>query len=75
MRQRKMVAAFVLAASMALPAATQELRGDTGISEAQWAYALGMSRKEALGLAVGGAIMCSFIPNPGAAGCAIVGAF
>ena len=74
MRQRKMIAACVLAACMALPAASRELRTGDGLAEAQWAYALGMKGREALAFAVTGAVMCGFIPNPGGVACGIAGA-
>lgn len=73
MRQRKLVAACVLAASMAMPAIHSELRGEVGL-DAEWAYALGMRGREALAFAVGGAVMCGFIPNPGGVACGIAGA-
>lgn len=75
MRQRKMVAAFVLAASMALPVATGELRGDEAVlSQGQWQYALGMSRREALAFGLLSLAVCSAIPNPGAVACGAAGA-
>ena len=75
MTTRKMVAAAVLASSLSLPVATEALRGDAGMAEAQWGYAVGMRGKEALAFGVAGAVMCGFIPNPGSVACGIAGAF
>ncbi|MDQ3170616.1 MAG: hypothetical protein M3Q55_10810 [Acidobacteriota bacterium] len=75
MRQKKIVAAVVLAASLALPAATRELRGDvTAMSQGQWQYALGMSRREALMFGLASLAVCGAIPNPGALACGAAGA-
>lgn len=73
MTQRKMVAALVLAGCMVMPVATDTLRGEAGIAEAQWGAALGMKGREAIAFGITGTLMCSLIPNPGAAACGIVG--
>lgn len=74
MTKRKMVAAAVLGASLSLPMAAQELRGDaTAIAEAQWAWALGMSRDEAFWFGAGSLVMCNMIPNPGSLACGAAG--
>ena len=69
---RKGFAVAVLAASLALPLATEATRS-TGMLSAQWAWALDMDRNEALLFGLGTMVVCGGIANPGAAACGVAG--
>ena len=71
MTKRKMFAAAVLAASLALPAASQTVAGAEG--GMQWAWALGMSRNEAAAFGVASVLVCGAIANPGSIACGLAG--
>lgn len=74
MKSRKVVAAVMLASSLAMPMVVSELsRGEDTLVDAQWAAALGMSRREAFWFGVGSTLLCSAIPNPGAVACGLAG--
>jgi hypothetical protein len=71
MTKRKMCAAAVLAASLALPAASQTMAAASG--DLQWAYVLGMRGREAAAFGVASVLMCGAIANPGSIACGLAG--
>lgn len=71
MTKRKMCAAAVLAASLALPAASQTVAATSG--DLQWAYVLGMRGREAAAFGVGSVLLCGAIANPGSIACGLAG--
>ena len=74
MRTRRIVAALLLAMLPLFGVVSTAALEPVG-QPADWAYAVGMDAEEALVFAVGGIVMCSLIPNPGAIACGLVGAF
>lgn len=74
MTRRKVLAAAVLAASLALPAATQVMHtGDGSGVNAQWAHALGMKGRQATLFGIGSVLLCGAIANPGSIACGLAG--
>jgi len=73
MRTRRFVAALVLAMLPVFAAVSMTPRDPLPTNSTDWAYAVGMGREEAAAFAIGGLIMCSLIPNPGAFACGLVG--